>query len=457
MDAASRTGVDDIREIIESVRYRAAEARYKVYIIDETHMLSKSAFNGLLKTLEEPPPHVVFVLATTDIHKVPVTVLSRCMRFDLRRVGVEQMSAHLSSVLTQEGTTASEEALRLIARASEGSVRDALSLLDQALAHMAPASLAAEDVRDMLGLAARDRVFDLFDKIMRGAVGAALDALNALHRDGADPVSVLRELAEACHLTTIACAAPERLEDPALSAAEQEAARSAAEAYSVRALSRAWQMLLKAIEEASRAPSALAAAEMAVIRMSHVAELPSPEDILRALSGDATPLAGGAARRGSQRARQWRRRAARGTAAGSSRRGRARFKAAQPFRRRARPLPRAPTTAPQDGPKTFDEIAALIREKRDAKLLIALEKHARPGVVRPGYVEFTPTEGAPKDLAADLGRKLSNWTNYRWIVSVAEGHDGATLDELRLAATLAADLRARAEAHPLVQAALGDV
>ncbi|MCI4664658.1 MAG: DNA polymerase III subunit gamma/tau [Neomegalonema sp.] len=461
MDAASRTGVDDIREIIESVRYRAVEARYKVYIIDETHMLSKSAFNALLKTLEEPPPHVMFILATTDIHKVPVTVLSRCMRFDLRRVGAEEMGAHLRAILTSEGAEASAEAVHLVARASEGSVRDGLSLLDQALAHGA-GKIEADDVRDMLGLASRDRIFALFEHVMRGEAASALDTLAALHRDGADPVSVLKELAEACHLTTLARAAPQRLDDPTLSAIEREAASAAAAAYSVRALSRAWQMLLKAIEEAARAPSSLAAAEMALIRMTHVAELPSPDEIIKALSGEAPlgggpstggPVGGGGAP-GDSRSTAG---DAGPTMGGAAPNGRpvAIEGGASATARVVRPEPALrgePADAPIDGPKSFEELADYIRNRRDAKLLISLEKYARPGVVRPGYVEFTPIEGAPGDLASELGRKLSKWTNHRWIVSVADGHDAPTLDERRLAA--AADLRARAEAHPLVQAAM---
>ncbi|MEL6979749.1 MAG: DNA polymerase III subunit gamma/tau, partial [Pseudomonadota bacterium] len=297
MDAASRTGIDDIREIIESVRYRANIGRYKVYIIDETHMLSKNAFNGLLKTLEEPPPHVKFILATTDAHKLPATVLSRCMRFDLRRVPPERMIAHLAALCEAEGVTAAREALALIARASEGSVRDALSLLDQAIAHGA-GEVSAEAVRAMLGLSETGRAFELFESIVTGAVGEALERLNALYRDGADPGAILADVAAACHTATVLKAAPARAEmaaeDATLSPTEIAMGRALAERTPMRALTRSWQMLLKALDEVATAPAPLAAAEMAVIRMSYVSELPSPEQALRRLAGaPGSPASGG--------------------------------------------------------------------------------------------------------------------------------------------------------------------
>ncbi|MEL6281038.1 MAG: DNA polymerase III subunit gamma/tau, partial [Pseudomonadota bacterium] len=244
MDAASRTGIDDIREITESVRYRAAQGRYKVYIIDEVHMLSKAAFNGLLKTLEEPPAHVKFILATTDIHKVPVTVLSRCMRFDLRRVEAEQLTAHLKGICDNEGVNVSIEALNLIAKASEGSVRDSLSLLDQAISHGA-GQVDDATARDMLGLSEHGRILDLFEHVMRGRTSEALTTLRTLYVEGGDPLSLLRELAEATHLVSMIKVEPARADDPTLPPTQRDRARELSATLPMRSLSRAWQMLLK--------------------------------------------------------------------------------------------------------------------------------------------------------------------------------------------------------------------
>ena len=286
MDAASRTGVGDIREIIDSVRYRAASARYKVYIIDEVHMLSTSAFNALLKTLEEPPEHVKFIFATTEIRKVPVTVLSRCQRFDLRRIEPEVMGKFLRGIAEQEGAKIAEDALALIIRASEGSARDALSLLDQAIAHSA-GETTADQVRAMLGLADRGRVLDLFDHIMRGEAAAALGELSAQYAQGADPMMVLRDLAEVTHWISVVKISPEAVDDPTISPDERNRGRLMAE-LPMRALTRMWQMLLKSLEEVSQAPNAMMAAEMAIIRLTHIADLPSPEDLVKRLK-DAPP------------------------------------------------------------------------------------------------------------------------------------------------------------------------
>ncbi|MGD8310556.1 MAG: DNA polymerase III subunit gamma/tau, partial [Chromatiales bacterium] len=293
MDAASNTGVGDVREIIDSVRYRAAAARYKVYIIDEVHMLSTSAFNALLKTLEEPPEHVKFIFATTEIRKVPVTVLSRCQRFDLRRIEPEAMLAHLGGIVEKERARISGEALALITRAAEGSVRDALSLLDQAIAHGHGGETSAAEVRAMLGLADRGRVIDLFEAIMEGDAKAALQELAAQYADGADPAVVLRDLAELTHWISVLKISAEAAEDPTVSTAERGRGRDLAERLSMRVLTRAWQMLLKAIEEVPIAPTPMMAAEMAVIRLTHVADLPPPEELVRRLTDG-----GGAARPG---------------------------------------------------------------------------------------------------------------------------------------------------------------
>ncbi|WP_375259364.1 DNA polymerase III subunit gamma/tau, partial [Citreimonas sp.] len=287
MDAASHTGVGDIREIIDSVHYRAASARYKIYIIDEVHMLSKSAFNALLKTLEEPPAHVKFIFATTEIRQVPVTVLSRCQRFDLRRIEPEVMIALLRRIATAEGAQIADDALALITRAAEGSARDATSLLDQAISHGA-GETTADQVRAMLGLADRGRVMDLFERVMRGDAAGALTELSAQYADGADPLAVLRDLAELTHWVSVVKITPDAAEDPTIAPDERSRGLAFADGLGMRALARAWQMLLKAIEEVSRAPSAMMAAEMAVIRLTHVADLPSPEELIRKL-GDTPP------------------------------------------------------------------------------------------------------------------------------------------------------------------------
>ena len=289
MDAASRTGVGDIREIIESVHYRAASARYKIYIIDEVHMLSTSAFNALLKTLEEPPAHVKFIFATTEIRKVPVTVLSRCQRFDLRRIEPEDMIAMLRRIADAEGAEIADDALALITRAAEGSARDAQSLLDQAISHGAGETTALQ-VRAMLGLADRGRVLDLFDLIMKGDAAGALDELGRQYADGADPMAVLRDLAEVTHWISVIKITPEAADDPTVSPDERARGQAMAANLAVRVLSRMWQMLLKALEEVGQAPNAMMAAEMAVIRLTHVADLPSPEELLRRLQDSPPPV-----------------------------------------------------------------------------------------------------------------------------------------------------------------------
>ena len=296
MDAASRTGVGDIREIIDSVAYRAASARYKIYIIDEVHMLSNNAFNALLKTLEEPPAHVKFIFATTEIRKVPVTVLSRCQRFDLRRIEPEVMIAHLDRVARAEGGQVAADALALITRAAEGSVRDAMSLLDQAISHGA-GETTADQVRAMLGLADRARVLDLFDHIMRGDAASALSELAAQYADGADPMAVLRDLAEITHWLSVTQITPDAGDDPTISPEERDRGAAMAAALPMRVLTRTWQMLLKALEEVASAPNAMMAAEMAIIRLTHMADLPSPEEIFAQMARpDAAHRWGGCAR-----------------------------------------------------------------------------------------------------------------------------------------------------------------
>ena len=292
MDAASRTGVDDIREIIESVRYAPVSARYKIYIIDEVHMLSKNAFNALLKTLEEPPEHVKFIFATTEIRKLPVTVLSRCQRFDLKRVEADVLITHLAKLVDQEGCKAEDGALKLIARAAEGSVRDSLSLLDQAIAHGA-GEVTESQVRDMLGLADRALVLDLFEQLMKGDVATGLSTLRHQYDAGADPAVVLNDLLEVTHWLTRLKVTPDTGTDTLVSEAERKQGGEMAQSLSMPHLTRAWQMLLKGLGEVRTAPSPIAAAEMVLIRLCYAANLPSPADLVKqAQSGGGGAPAG---------------------------------------------------------------------------------------------------------------------------------------------------------------------
>jgi len=283
MDAASHNGVDDIRQINDAVRYAPVSARYKVYILDEVHMLSGPAFNALLKTLEEPPPHAKFIFATTEIRKVPVTVLSRCQRFDLRRVDAGALVAHLEGIAGKEGIAAEAEALALIARAAEGSVRDALSLFDQAIAHAA-GPVRAEDVRTMLGLADRTRVIDLFEALMKGDIAGALKELRDQYDSGADPAVVLTDLAEFTHFVTRMKVVPAVADDRSLAESERTRGRAFAAALSMRVLARTWQMLFKGLPEVQTAPKPIAAAEMVLVRIAYAADLPTPDEVIRTLT-----------------------------------------------------------------------------------------------------------------------------------------------------------------------------
>jgi len=446
MDAASRTGVGDIREIIDSVRYRAASARYKIYIIDEVHMLSTSAFNALLKTLEEPPAHVKFIFATTEIRKVPVTVLSRCQRFDLRRIEPEDMIAMLRRIAASEGAEISDDALALMVRAAEGSARDATSLLDQAISHGA-GETTAEQVRAMLGLADRGRVLDLIDLILRGDAAGALSELSSQYAEGADPLAVLRDLAEITHWVSVVKITPDAAEDPTISPDERVRGAQMAEALPMRVLTRMWQMLLKALEEVAAAPNAMMAAEMAVIRLTHVADLPSPEELIRRLQNTSPPAPNPGPGGGGQPVQSTGAPAAGGGAsAGAS--------APTQFGGGGNAI-RAPDNAPDTALArfpSFEHVVALIRANRDVKLLVDVEGGLRLVSYQPGRIEFTPTESAPANLAQRLGAQLQAWTGNRWAISVVSDGDAATIAETRDAAEN--QLRARATEHPLVQAVM---
>ena len=456
MDAASRTGVGDIREIIDSVAYRAASARYKIYIIDEVHMLSTNAFNALLKTLEEPPAHVKFIFATTEIRKVPVTVLSRCQRFDLRRIEPDVMISMLQRIAKAEGAEITEEALGLITRAAEGSARDAQSLLDQAISHGA-GETTADQVRAMLGLADRGRVLDLFDLILRGDAEGALGELSAQYAAGADPMAVLRDLAEVSHWVSVIKITPVAAEDPTVSPDERSRGLVMAERLPMRVLSRMWQMLLTALEEVGRAPNAMMAAEMALIRLTHVADLPTPDELIRKLQNTPVPTpepqnagtphgAGGVPRQSAAatapQATNPSAYAADTMAPRAQRSSGATASAAQA---------KAPAAEKLAHFARFEDVLELIRHHRDVKLLVDVETSLKLVSYSPGRIEFEPTEKAPRDLAQRLGSRLQTWTGQRWAVSI--GTNGAsTIAELRDAAAL--ELIEQAKAHPLVQAVL---
>ncbi|MBF9048117.1 DNA polymerase III subunit gamma/tau [Rhodobacterales bacterium LSUCC0031] len=443
MDAASHTGVQNIRDaIIETVSYRAAQARYKIFIIDEVHMLSTSAFNALLKTLEEPPPHVKFLFATTEIRKVPVTVLSRCQRFDLRRIEPEVMIAHLQKVAGREGAQIAEDALALITRAAEGSVRDAMSLLDQAIAHGA-GETTADQVRAMLGLADRGRVLDLFEAVMRGDAAGAIDELGAQYADGADPVAVLRDLAEITHWLSVIKITPAAAEDPTIGPDERMRGRSLAEALPMRVLTRMWQMLLKALEEVAIAPNAMMAAEMAVIRMTHVADLPTPGDLVKKLQSTPPPSGGGGGVRApagmaptnAPRAQLSAPRVGGGGSGGATQAA----------------LQQAPGPDLSLYP-SFASVVALIEETRDIKLLVEVKNCLRLISYAPGRMEFQLTNDAPGDLVQRLKRSLQLATGANWIISLAnEGGAPTIAEQDRAAADVA---QAEIARHPLMQSVM---
>jgi DNA polymerase III subunit gamma/tau len=437
MDAASHTGIDDVREIIDNARYRPVLARTKVYIIDEVHMLSKQAFNGLLKILEEPPEHVKFIFATTEIEKVPVTVRSRCQRFDLRRVEADVLIARLAAICAKEAVAIEPEALALIARASEGSVRDALSLLDQAIAHVKGSlkvEVKAEDLRLMLGLADRARIIDLFLEVMRGDIAAALASLKALYEAGADPARILGELAEFVHFVTRLKLAPETAQDPAVTEDERRRGAEFAEKLSIPVLSRAWQLLLKGLQDVRDSQRPLAAADMVLVRLAHAADLPTPDEALRRLAQQA-PVAPAAHPLRT------------GAPVGATSGTRASLGAAAP--KQSEPQASADR---QPRLSRFEDIVALAAAQRDIQLKIALERDVRLVRFEEGSIEFALSPGASPQLAQQLMRRLQEWTGRRWIVAISSEAGAPSLSEQAEAAAAAALVGVRAD--PLVQRAL---
>jgi len=433
MDAASHNSVDDVRQINDAIRYAPVSARYKVYILDEVHMLSGAAFNALLKTLEEPPPHAKFVFATTEIRKVPITVLSRCQRFDLRRVDAALLVKHLQGIAEQEAITAEPEALALIARAAEGSVRDSLSLFDQAIAHAGAGSGAgnstmiaprvhAEDVRQMLGLADRTRVIDLFEALMRADIAAALKELRDQYDTGADPAMVLGDLAEFTHFVTRVKIVPAVADDISLTEAERTRGRAFAAKLSMRVLARCWQMLLKGIGEVEAAGRPVDAAEMVLVRIAYAADLPTPDEVVRSLgeaargNGGATTAPGAPSPRPEMRSEAPRGgiSAARGGGMGG---GAAPAASAAPL---DEPVARPDETgAPARALRSFEDLIALAAEKRDLAIKSALERDVRLVRFEDGRLELALEASARKTLVGELSKKLGDWTGRRWMVAVS--------------------------------------
>ncbi|TNE61698.1 MAG: DNA polymerase III subunit gamma/tau [Alphaproteobacteria bacterium] len=447
MDAASRTGVDDIREIIESVRYAPVSARYKIYIIDEVHMLSKNAFNALLKTLEEPPAHVKFIFATTEIRKLPVTVLSRCQRFDLKRVEADVLVAHLARLVEKEGCTAEEGALKLIARAAEGSVRDSLSLLDQAIAHGA-GSVSEGQVRDMLGLADRAQVLDLFAALMKGDVVTTLTTLRSQYDAGADPTVVINDLLEVTHWLTRLKVTPDAGSDALVSEAERKHGGEMATTLGMPHLTRAWQMLLKGLGEVRTAPSPIAAAEMVMIRICYAANLPGPAELVKQLQGGGAVAAGGAPAPtggpggnvhaiGSHQAPM-------AGGSGPTARASAQVVAFNPAG--GYDHPRHPM------PLDFEKLVALFKAEREPTLAVILTDHVRLVDYRPGAITMNTTDRVPADFVMRTKQCLKLWTGTDWNITITREGGEATVREKQVAR----DRQQKAEAmeEPIVKALL---
>ena len=426
LDAASRTGVDAMRDLLESVRYAPVEARYKVYVIDEVHMLSTGAFNALLKTLEEPPPHAKFIFATTEIRKVPVTILSRCQRFDLRRVEPEILSPYLEKICAAEGVRIDADAVALIARAAEGSVRDGLSLLDQALVQgQAGETVAAEVVRDMLGLADRTATLSLFENIISGQMSEALLAFRTLYGYGADPGQIMGDLLEYAHATSVAkVLGADATRLPRTPAMRVTALGSQ---LSAGTLSRLWTLMLKAFEELRRAPDPAAAFEMALVRLCYAADLPGPEALMKRLQSGEPLTAGGPS----------------GSPQGGS--GGGAHLALQP-----QAIAAQPTILPN--PQSFAEVVQLLADKRDIGLRTDVEQFVRLIAFQPGAITFEMAPRAPADLVRRLSLRLREWTGQRWLIAT-EGAGGAesVLERDRRERD---ETRSRLHGHPFVSAVL---
>jgi DNA polymerase III subunit gamma/tau len=443
IDAASNNGVDNIRQINDAVRYSPVSARTKVYVVDEVHMLSTGAFNAFLKTLEEPPPHAKFIFATTEIRKVPITILSRCQRFDLKRVEADLLARHLKGICDKEAVMIEDEALAILARAAEGSVRDSLSLLDQAIAHGAGA-VTAEGVRAMIGLADRARLIDLFEAVMKGDLPGSFAILREMWQGGADPSVIIADLAEFSHLVTRLKIVPETAKDATLTQVERERGSDYAARLSIRVLSRAWALLSKAVPEVTTSHRSIAAAEMVLVRLAHAADLPTPDDALKLLrdmqagagasvpSGSPSPAASSASAlpssghigHGSSTAGL--RATAGSSLAGSS------LSAAGAMRSEQQVLAAQPALPAQAlRITTLEELVALAENRRELSLKTAIERDIRLVRLEPGRLEFSLAEGGSRTLANDLMRALQDWTGERWMVALSLEQGQPTLHEKR--------------------------
>ncbi len=446
MDAASHTGVDDVRELIDGARYAPVTGRYKVYIVDEVHMLSRNAFNALLKTLEEPPPHAMFVFATTEARRIPVTVLSRCMRFDLRRIEAASLADHLARVCELESIRAEKGALDLVARAAEGSARDALSLLDQA-ATLADGEVSAARVRDMLGLADRARTYELLERVLRGDAAGALGAFGALVDAGAEPDLVVEDLLALTHWLTRLKVVPDSLDDPTVAETDRAHGERMAAGLSMPALTRAWQILLKGLNEVRSAPSPGAAAEMVIVRLGYAANLPPPAEIVRRLTE-----AGGASGVGNRTAAPS---AAAGGGASPAPAGSAGAMAAPSLPRESGTVPAARSASEPDRERAlndFEAVVDFVREMKEPILATELRNNVRLVGFEPGRIELRLDDKARPDLPGHLGGLLSEGTGRRWVVSVSQAEGAPTLNQQ--AESAERERRTRIERHPLVRKAL---
>lgn len=495
MDAASRTGVDDIRELIDGVLYRPVSARYKIYIIDEVHMLSRNAFNALLKTLEEPPEHVKFIFATTEIRRVPVTVLSRCQRFDLRRVKFDVLVDHFARIAETEGATIARGAIGLIARAADGSVRDGLSLLDQAIAHSGPETEINEDiVRDMLGVAERVQVFDLFEQLMKGEIAAALERFDSMYHAGADPVTILQDLAELTHWLTRLKAAPDAAEATPTSDLDLDRGRDVSTRLAMSSLARTWQMLLKGLAEVRSAPSAAQAAEMVLVRIAYTAELPSPAEAIAALDKAApaaaqpaspqtpaapeqpvTPSSADAVAETPAVSADTAAMADSPTAMIPPVSPPASSSVSSQTSPHTPPDPARAETVGQGGsaalalqpvpdsddtydaedagiPRTFEDMIALFAKNGEPLLHAYLVNNVHLVKYEIGKISLRVSDDGPRDLAQNLSRCLNDWTDRAWFIEASQEEGAPTLQQQRDAEVAAR--HAAAVAHPLVQAAL---
>jgi DNA polymerase III subunit gamma/tau len=465
MDAASRTGVDDIRELIDGVRYLPVIARFKIYIIDEVHMLSKNAFNALLKTLEEPPEHVKFIFATTEIRKIPVTVLSRCQRFDLKRVDGDTLASYFATIAEKENVNIEADALALIARSAEGSVRDGLSLLDQAIAH-GDGAVTALQVRDMLGLADKTRVLDLLTFLMQGEIQQALGLLRSQYDSGADPIVIIQDLLELTHWLTALKVTPEAANNVAISGGDVSRGQELSAALSMPVLARAWQMLLKGLDEVRRAPMPISAAEMVLVRLAYVSDLPSPEDLAKKISQQenvtSTPRPSGSS---GSKANTVPVMVSSSSVAVSKQLApsvtpeenpRAHLSLVAETQHIVEPLQVATIPVPKDidasrkALKSLEDVVNLLSDRQDIKLKAEVANFMRLVKFEEGYLEFSPTAGASSDLAAKLGVRLREITGDKWIVNMAASSDGApTLAEKRQH-DKAAEIDAL-QSHPMVR------